>query len=403
MNHNGEPEKLAPGADSNLALRDRVRSLRLQDRNNPSSPRSRFLPWVLCVILLGTTAAFGYRAYRVTPTVAPSEEVAVEPSAGSQARVASSGNIVLQAKGYIVPAHQVQVSPKVGGMIVRLNPRFKEGAYFEKGEELAWLEDDDYRADRDHALAVLEGARQRYIELDAGNRPEEIEQARADLKETERNLEQLQLDRNRARRLAVQSAVASSEYEEARSQYDAMVNRVQRLRLGLKLMEMGPRKEQENAALAEADQARADLFKAQWRLNNCVVRAPISGTVLTKKAEQGNIVNPAAFNISASLCDMADLGNLEVDLAIQERDIANVVGGQSCQVMPEAYQNHEPFRKKYPNGYAGVVDRLMPIADRAKGAIPVRVRILEIPREEQGVYLRPEMGVLVSFKRVETE
>jgi HlyD family secretion protein len=393
MNHNGEPEKLAPGADSNLALRDRVRSLRLQDRNNPSSPRSRFLPWVLCVILLGTTAAFGYRAYRVTPTVAPSEEVAVEPSAGSQARVASSGNIVLQAKGYIVPAHQVQVSPKVGGMIVRLNPRFKEGAYFEKGEELAWLEDDDYRADRDHALAVLEGARQRYIELDAGNRPEE----------TERNLEHLQLDRNRARRLAVQSAVASSEYEEARSQYDAMVNRVQRLRLGLKLMEMGPRKEQENAALAEADQARADLFKAQWRLNNCVVRAPISGTVLTKKAEQGNIVNPAAFNISASLCDMADLGNLEVDLAIQERDIANVVGGQSCQVMPEAYQNHEPFRKKYPNGYAGVVDRLMPIADRAKGAIPVRVRILEIPREEQGVYLRPEMGVLVSFKRVETE
>ena len=38
----------------------------------------------------------------------------------------------------------------------------------------------------------------------------------------------------------------------------------------------------------------------------------------------------------------------------------------------------------------------MPIADRAKGAIPVRVKI-RIPAEEEGIYLKPEMGVIVSF------
>ena len=51
----------------------------------------------------------------------------------------------------------------------------------------------------------------------------------------------------------------------------------------------------------------------------------------------------------------------------------------------------------YPDRiYEGVVSRLMPIADRAKGAVPVRVKVT-IPAEEEGVYLKPEMGAIVSF------
>ena len=44
---------------------------------------------------------------------------------------------------------------------------------------------------------------------------------------------------------------------------------------------------------------------------------------------------------------------------------------------------------------------LMPIADRAKGAIPIRVK-LSVPREEEGVYLKPEMGAVVTFYAAET-
>src|SRR5262249_13971519 len=114
----------------------------------------------------------------------------------------------------------------------------------------------------------------------------------------------------------------------------------------------------------------------------------ISGTILTKKAEKGNIVNPIAFNVAASLCDMADLSDLEVDMTIQERDIKSVRQGQKCRVRPEAFSDRI---------YEGQVSRLMPIADRAKGAIPVRVKLLNVPKEEEGVYLKPEMGVIVSF------
>src|SRR5262249_8213249 len=135
---------------------------------------------------------------------------------------------------------------------------------------------------------------------------------------------------------------------------------------------------------------------ARWRLDNCTVLAPVTGTILTKKAEEGNIVNPAAFNIAASICDMADLSDLEVDLAIAERDIAKVFKGQKCEIRAEAFP-----KRVYP-GYAS---RVMPNADRAKGAVPVRVKVLirdargnfTLPDDDEGKFLRPDMGAIVRF------
>ena len=80
------------------------------------------------------------------------------------------------------------------------------------------------------------------------------------------------------------------------------------------------------------------------------------------------MVNPSAFSngLSASLCEMADLTKMEVDLAIAERDISKVFDDQECIVRAEAF----PERT-----YIGWVTRRMPTADRSKGAVPVRVQI----------------------------
>src|SRR5262249_3512664 len=108
-----------------------------------------------------------------------------------------------------------------------------------------------------------------------------------------------------------------------------------------------------------------------------------------------------------------------------ERDIAQVFQGQECRIVAEAFPNRKP--------YEGVVSRLMPTADRAKGAIPVRVKV-KIPADarlphlhmnvggllgstwlwrlpllpaftmvrQDSVYLKPDMSVIVSFKRGRT-
>jgi multidrug resistance efflux pump len=175
--------------------------------------------------------------------------------------------------------------------------------------------------------------------------------------------------------------------EQAESDYRATLQRIERLKFALKLLQDGPRVERIEIARAEVRQAEADLKKAAWRLANCTIVAPISGTILKKNAEEGNIVNPGAFNGSFSLCEMADLSDLEVDLAIQERDIARVFEGQRCTVRADAFPDRV---------YEGAVSRLMPIADRAKGAVPVRVKVT-VPADEEGVYLKPEMSALVTF------
>jgi multidrug resistance efflux pump len=369
-----------------LTLRDKVKTLRLPSQVNAQRQRggSR-LPWALCFVFAVSTLVLAL-THVSEPAPDKSKNLAPANAPSISGPVASGGDAVLESKGYIIPVHQIQVSPKVGGMVVKLN--IEEGQRVAKDFILAELETVDYLADRDRTKAQLDNARQRHAELKNGSRPEEIKQGQAELEEAEANLRQMKLDWERNQRLR-SDALSRRDYEAAEAAFRAAEKKVEQKKQMYKLLVDGPRKERIDAAGAEVKQWEAELAKAQWRLDNCTVRAPVKGIILTKKAEEGNIVNPSAFSngLSASLCEMADLSDLEVDLKIQERDVAKVFKGQRCKVRAEAFPDRV---------YEGVVSRLMPIADRAQAAVPVRVKI-SVPEPEEGVYLKPEMGAVVSF------
>jgi multidrug resistance efflux pump len=377
-------------AERPTSLSDRVRSLRLpQQTGNPGS-RSSWLPWALCSLFALSTGALAYWSFTRPESDKQRENVKdVEPSKGTGTRtnnaVASSGEVVLERKGYIIPAHLILLSPKVSGVIEKLH--IVEGMRVQKDQVLAELEVTDYKSDYDRSRATALAAWQRFLELYTGNREQEIRQAKAELEEMEANLKQLYLDWKRNTRLQSNSALAAKDYELAESQYRAMDRRVEKMRQAYGLMLEGARSEKIEAAWADVEQAEADVVKAKWRLDNCTVRAPVSGTILSKKAEIGNLVNPVAFAGSLNLCEMADLSDLEVEMSIEERDVSKVFKDQLCRVRPEAFPDQV---------YEAFVSRLMPTADRAKSAIPVRVK-LTVPKDEEGVYLKPEMGVVVSF------
>lgn len=402
-----------PVSKNQASLEERVKSLKISSSpETESMPKSTIFAWGLCLIMMIVAGLMAWRSYKMTPAGTDSVQQKlpgqINKSSGTDTVKAGSEksspapsipgkeNIVLEAKGYIIPMHQIQVSPKVPGMIEKLY--VEEGKRVKKGDVLAILESVDYKADFDKAKAVLQAANQRKLEIKNGNRPEEIEQSKQEYLECLSNLEQLRSDLVRNRRLTGSASLSQREMDVASFSFEGVERKCSKLKSAYDLMVKGPREEKLKVAEAEVDQAVADLAKAQWRLNNCVIVAPVSGVILTKKSEEGNIINPAAFNISASLCEMADLTDLEVDLSIQERDVASVFKGQKCLVMPEAFQNYAPFLKIHPKGYEGTISRLMPIADRGKGAIPVRVKIKVSP-EEEGVYLKPDMGVIVSFMK----
>lgn len=401
---NRPPAEAVPSANGASTLRDRVRSLRLSERA-PEGKRSSLpailLPWGLCVILLGVCVAFGYYAYAIAPSRAAVDAKAEEDAAttaktpsSSGGEVASSGDVVLEAKGYIIPVHQIQVSPKVAGMLVEVDPRLEEGAHFKQGDMLAKIEDVDYRTTYQHADRAYVAAKERWEQ--AKNLFEfQVQQAQADLADARSTLTFKEDDLRRDQRQFQGRSISESDMVKAQTDTVSQRNIVERL---VKVVDEKQTTLLHAREAAEADMkaASADLEKAKWNLDNCTITAPVSGTILKKSAEKGNIVNPIAFNISASLCDMADLSDLEVDLKIQERDIAKLKKGQSCIAMPEAYQADPDFLKIHPKGYTGKVSRLMPTADRGQGAIPVRVK-LDIPTGEEGVYLKPDMGIIVEF------
>jgi len=368
----------AAGGAANRQLGDRVRSLSLAGLPERRSSLASTIAWIVGSLLLATGAWYGYQHYIAakpgelqakkteSSTSSPESKFARAASAPREsdrstspnptaAPPASKGDVVLEAKGYIVPAHQILVSPKVNGMIVKLN--VEEGRRVTKGDVLAVLESTDYSADCERAKANVRLMREKLRELENGNRPEEIKEAEADLQEAEAIVPQLEAEYKRTAELRRRSSATQQEFELAESKYLAQFRRVEKLRYAHKLMQLGPRQERIDVARAELAQAEADVVKAEWRLGNCTIRAPITGTILKKNAEEGNIVNPIAFNGSYSLCDMADLSDLEVDLNIQERDISVVQVGQKCRIRAEAYNDRI---------YEGQVDRLMPIADRAK-------------------------------------
>lgn len=382
-----------------LALKSKVQSLRLPVAQK-QPPRSR-LAWFLVLLLLLLNGATGYWAFQLQKTV---KEAATEkPLAAASASTSlpsaampsgetpdsttppAPGKIALESRGFIMPTKQILVSPKVSGMIVELN--IEEGKRVTKGDVLAIIESTEYQSEFDRQTALLAAAKQRLLELERGSRPEEVSQAEADLAQAETQLEEDERQYKRQQLLAKQNAGTETALTQAETQSIGQQKRVERARLALTLLRQGAREERVEIARAEVKQVEADLARATWRLGNCTIHAPISGTILRKNAEEGNIVNSVAFNGSYSICEMADLANLEVDLKILESDIRKIRVGQKCTITTEAW----PGRV-----YEGHVDRLLPIADRAQGAVPTRVKV-KVPADEEGVYLKPEMSAVVTF------
>ncbi len=397
----------SPGSSttSRPDLKDRVQQLKLPPASQ-MQPRSRFglgsfvllaaAIWGFSLWWTGSQDLF-FRSFRapataIAPAASKSKSASAKGTRTDRGSEKSPGKttpppdaIVLESKGYIIPAHQILVSPKVSGMITRLC--IEEGLRMQKGDVLAEIETTEYQAEYDRMKAMRDLNEQKVLELERGNRKEEIEQARAELSVGRETLAEMKDIYDRQVNLKASQAATEQQFISAERRYFAQKQRVEQLAQALKMLEDGPRIERIEAARAELRQSEAELARARWRLDNCTIRAPISGTILKKNAEEGNIVNPVAFNGSFSLCDMADLADLEVSLDIQERDVSKVFPKQKCTIRAEAF----PSRI-----YEGYVDRLMPIADRAKGAIPVRVKVT-VPKEEEGVFLKPEMGAIVTF------
>ena len=389
----------AAETNGQASLKDRVRELQLSNRLDgmktaKGGSSTAWLPWMLCILLGLAWAGVGIRWYKGNGT-STGNPASSSPAVGDgatkirpakdQTATVAAGEIVLESKGYLIPSHSIPISPiDVAGRVIELF--IEEGKTFKKGQILAIIDSTRYQADVDESIAQVAAAKARSDELESSWNLD-ILQSEYELAEAKALMAEATIVYETAK-ASPRGTVAKQEVDQTKKKLDAASERVKIMETKLSIIKGEPRKQKNYAVQRDLMAAEARYNRTKWSLDNCTIKAPVTGVILTKKAEKDSLINPVVGGVSTSLCEIADLSMIEVDLEIQERDIAKIQVGMTCKIRPDAYSERV---------YDGFVDRMMPIANRARGIIPVRVRVVVPADEEQGRYLKPEMGVAVTF------
>jgi HlyD family secretion protein len=338
--------------------------------------------WILVIFLLIGGAGAGYYFYNahggspVTVHVMRVETVQAAPVA----------DVTLNATGYIVAAHKIELAPKVSGRAEWVGVDM--GDKVKKGDELVRLENEEFVAQVKQQQGQLDAAKAKLAELEDGSRPEEIAQSKAQLDEAQANLANATSNLARIQDLIKNKAVSQQQVDDAQEAFDRAKAQVANQQAVYDLSVKGPRKEQIDAQRAAVEEAEGILDLTKVNLSNTVIRAPIDGTVLDRNVEIGEYVTTGFVGEGGAkgyVVSMADLTDLRVELDISQNDFNKISPELKCSITTDAY----PDRK-----YEGQVNQISPEANRSKATILVKVKILN-PDD----YLRPDMNATVSFIR----
>jgi len=253
---------------------------------------------------------------------------------------------LLNASGYVTPRQRATIAAKI---TARVNEIYvDEGMRVEPGQILAKLDDSDARA---RLLSTL-------AERDA---------TAATLGDLRVNLDNAERELRRVEELWDRKLVAEQNRDQAKMAVDSL-----RARLILA-------REQVTASDARVKVAQQDL-------DNCVVRAPFGGIVVSKDAQRGEMVSPVSAGggfTRTGIATIVDMGSLEIEVDVNESYIARVKPGQPVTAVLDAYPDWQIPAK---------VRTVIPTADRQKATVKVRAAFDRLdPR------ILPDMGVKVTF------
>ncbi len=316
-------------------------SLRIQhDADAPRGNKARIL---LTILVLGGLAAAAYfvlypkiRARMFKTEVSAAEITLVSPAHSS---------IELTSTGYVMPQIVSQVAAKVPGRVAEV--RVKQGQDIKQGDVLLVLD----TVDSDAAIAA---ARTR-VATSVAN----AETARANLAEIQQQLQ-------RETEMVGQGVSPKATAEDLARRADA-------LRAAVK------------AADAATRAAQAEVKTLEINLTNYTLTAPISGRILNKPPELGELVGPAMTGIASQVggIEIADFSSLAVETDVPEARLGLVQAGAPCEIVLDAFATRR---------FAGEVYEVVPRVNRAKATVVVKVKFTE---DNTGVL--PDMSARVSF------
>jgi len=339
---------------------DALSRLRI-NRDEPARQRSGsgFAKVVLAFVVLLTLAGAAFLWGRSQGWFADGNSFLQLPDALQQSKEVRTARVTVEkgrsadaivvATGYLESRRQARIGARAPGRIEVVH--VEEGSRVQENDILAVLE----HADMDAALSATQAT---------------LERTRAELGEQDVEIERALRDLERAQQLKPTGSINESEFDAARFQHAAAVARMKSLVAAVGLAE---------ARVREAEQLKENMF----------IRAPFDGTVISKDAEVGESILPGGMGEASgrgSVVTIADLDHLEVDCDVKEDYISRVQEDRAAEVAVDAVPDKR---------YRGRVRKIIPMGDRARATVKVKVEILDndprlFPDMSSTVYFLPE-------------
>ncbi|MFH1288802.1 MAG: efflux RND transporter periplasmic adaptor subunit [bacterium] len=350
-------------------------------------------------------------AVNVTGTIKPLKVVELKSKASGKiinmpverGDYLKEGELVCEIeKTFTQPAVE-QAKAELGASISRLE-KIKIQIEFEKQDNLRQVKS----AENSLALANL-----KLTQLEIGSRPEEIKRAQSNLEKAKSNLDLVQDQYDRLSKLNEKDFVSRDEFESqkaklesAKSDYELALQSLElikqpstkedldMLKLQIKQAELDFSKARQNILaekaraqdiiMAEADivKQRVALKLAEDNLKDTKITAPISGTILEKSVEEGQVIS-SGMSISSTgttIAKMANLTKVYIDANVDETDIGKIMIQQQVKIVVDAFPK-EVFK--------GVIIRIAP-----EGIIVQNVTTFEVIVEikNPSTILKPGMN-----------
>jgi RND family efflux transporter MFP subunit len=318
-------------------------SLRISDGQRKGRKAGKVFGVLAALLGVIVIVAGGVLAFR---NQKPIVEVAVAQKAGT-GRAA-----LLNASGYVTPRRRATIAAKITGRVTAVN--FDEGMHVREGYVLATLDDSDVRRALESAIA-------------------DRDTAHAAIADFEVQLKNALIELRRAQELQAAGVQSQETLDNARTAADSL-----RAKIALaKQQEVG---------------AEARIHEAQQAVDNCVIRAPFEGIVVSKDAQVGEMVSPISAGggfTRTGIATIVDMNSNEIEVDVNEAYIARVLPGQPVTAVLDAYPDWQ---------IPSQVRTVIPTADRQKATVKVRISFLKLdPR------ILPDMGIKVSFLGNEPE
>jgi RND family efflux transporter MFP subunit len=290
------------------------------------------------LIFAGIVAgAYALRSQKPVVEVA----TAAKPEAGGR-------QTALNASGYITPRRRATIAAKITGRVTGVF--FDEGTRVAAGQLLSTLDDSDVRRSLDSAKADRDASQ-------------------AAIADYEVQLKNAQILLHRAEQLQKAGVQTQEALDNASTAADSLKAKIELAR-------------QQVAA------SEARIGVAQQAVDNCTIRAPFAGIVVSKDAQVGEMVSPNSAGggfTRTGIATIVDMKSNEIEVDVNESYIARVENGQQVTATLDAYPD-KPIPSK--------VRTVIPTADRQKATVKVRITILNL---EKYNFILPDMGVKVAF------